>query len=157
MRFKSAVGGLIVVGLVSGLVAVYLQTKPTRSSVQTFVALIGAANRGDVSRAERLCSKRYRETHTIKAAVGGGIEGLPRNIHKNFQVWRDGASVLLCPTNRVGPVYRFVFEEATWRFDGPTGILGADGLMEPYGDHGEIVEEQSRARVKPASSTVPML
>ena len=131
-------GALIAVVVGSILIAVYIQTQPTRSSVQTFVGLIGAANRGDVPFAENLCSKRYRQTHRLQAALGGGIEGLPRNLHKNFQVWREGEAVFLCPTNRVGPVYRFVFEDARWRFDGPAGLLRGDGVLQPLDDEGVI-------------------
>ena len=141
MRLTWAFAVLVAVLLILALVAVVFQTQPTRSSVQTFVSLIGAANRGDVVEAERLCTKRYRQTHTIKAALGGGIEGLPRNIHKNFQVWRDSEFVLLCPTNRVGPVYQFVFEEALWRFDGIAGLLKSDGVLRPFGDESGIVED----------------
>ena len=140
MRLKWLIGVFVAVASVLGLVSVYFQTLPTRSSVQTFTALIGAANRGDVHAAERLCSRRYRQTHSIKAALGGGIEGLPRNIHKNFQVWRDGAFVMLCPTNRVGPVYRFVFEEAAWRFDGIAGLLQSDGVLRQLRDENEMIE-----------------
>lgn len=140
MRREWVIGPTVVAFVVLGLALVYVQTQPTRASVQTFSALIGAANRGDVRAAEPLCSKRYRQSHTIQAALGGGIEGLPRNIHKNFQVWRDGAIVLLCPTNRIGPVYRFVFEEAEWKFDGIAGLLQSDGLLRPLRDESELIE-----------------
>jgi hypothetical protein len=56
--------------------------------------------------------------------------GFPRNIHKNFQVWSEGDEVWLCPTNRVGPVYRFVLEGASWKFDGPVGVLKPGGQVE---------------------------
>jgi hypothetical protein len=48
---------------------------------------------------------------------------MPRNINKNFKAWREGPHVWICPTNRVGPVYQFVFENGGWRFDGPIAIL----------------------------------
>jgi hypothetical protein len=57
--------------------------------------------------------------------------GLPRNIHKNFQAWRHGKDVWICPTDRVGPIYQFVFEAGAWRFDGPVGILRARGEIVP--------------------------
>ena len=63
----------------------------------------------------------------MRPAHEGGIVGLPRNIHKNFQAWRQGPNVWLCPTNRVGPVYQFVRESGSWRFDGPVGILRGRG------------------------------
>ena len=53
--------------------------------------------------------------------------GIPRNINKNFQAWREGSNVWICPTNRIGPVYQFVFETGRWRFDGPVAILRARG------------------------------
>src|SRR5205823_8587313 len=102
-------------------------TAPTRAAVHTYTALLGAANRQDVAAASALCSARYRATHSLRPAPEGGLVGLPRNIHKNFQVWRSGPDVWLCPTNRVGPVYQFVHESGFWRFDGPVGILHGRG------------------------------
>ena len=57
----------------------------------------------------------------------GGVIGLPRNIHKNFRAWRHGSAVWICPMNRVGPLYQFVLEAGSWRFDGPIGILRGRG------------------------------
>ena len=57
--------------------------------------------------------------------------GLPRGIHRNFQAWREGDEVWLCPTDRVGPVYRFVFEGGAWKFDGLVGLLRPGGRVEP--------------------------
>ena len=35
--------------------------------------------------------------------------------------------MLICTSNRVGPVYRFVNEEGRWQFDGLVGILRSSG------------------------------
>jgi hypothetical protein len=64
----------------------------------------------------------------------GGIVGLPRSINKNFQAWRQGPNVWICPTNRVGPVYQFVLEGDDWRFDGPVGVLRPHGEFLPAGE-----------------------
>ena len=111
---------------------------PVRRSVLTYTELLGAANRPDLTDdqrldlARRLCSTRYLQTHDLKLAPEGGLVGIPRNIHQNFQAWRHGPHVWLCPTNRVGPVYQFVNENGSWRFDGPVGMLRPHGAMVPY-------------------------
>jgi hypothetical protein len=122
--------------LVGGLAAVVAWTRPVRESVRTYTELLGAANRQDVEAARRLCSSRYALTHPLSPAPDGGLVGLPRNIHKNFQAWQEGANVWLCPTNRVGPVYQFVREEGAWKFDGPVGILQGRGHFAPLEDGG---------------------
>ena len=38
------------------------------------------------------------------------------------------------PTNRVGPLYQFVFEAGAWRFDGPVGLLRGRGEVVPLAD-----------------------
>jgi hypothetical protein len=102
--------------------------------VRTFAALITAANSQDLETANSLCTRRYRKTHTLEPAGEGGIVGLPRNVSKNFQAWQEGSHVLICPTNRVGPVYRFVQEDGCWRFDGPVGLLMPDGRVQPLSE-----------------------
>ena len=114
--------GLVVPSWIAGL-------RATHGAVAAYVDLITAANAGDLAGVRRACSARYAATHPIRAAKEGGVVGLPRNIHKNFQAWRRGDHVLLCPTNRVGPVYRFVREGDAWKFDGPAGILGPGGQL----------------------------
>lgn len=109
-------------------------TQPTRAAVQVYTEILGAANRQDVEAARRLCSERYAMSHALRPAAFGGIVGLPRNIHQNFQVWRDGPNVLLCPTNRVGPVYQFVRESGAWKFDGPIGVLQGHGRLARFAD-----------------------
>jgi hypothetical protein len=105
-------------------------THPQRSSLQTYYAMIDAANRQDSTRARELCSSRYRQTHDLKSAPEGGLVGLPRGISKNFKAWRQGPNVWLCPSDRVGPVYQFISENGAWRFDGPIGLLQSDGRVE---------------------------
>ena len=84
--------------------------------------------------ARSLCSTRYLKTHPLAVAAEGGLVGIPRNINKNFKAWREGPNVWICPTNRIGPVYQFVFEDGGWRFDGPVGILRPWGEMVPMSD-----------------------
>jgi hypothetical protein len=111
-------------------------TAPERNSLRAYTNLISAANRGDLPTARSLCSTHYLETHNLRLASEGGLEGLPRGLHKNFQVWRQGRTVRLCPTNRVGPVYEFVREGtgAGWKFNGPIGILKGRGEFVPIAD-----------------------
>jgi hypothetical protein len=105
-----------------------ITTKPVRGAVRACTELFTIANRpglSDIDRlaaAAKLCSSRYLTTHRL-AVADGGLVGLPRNLNKNFQAWREGPNVWICPTNRVGPVYQFVFENGGWRFDGPVAIL----------------------------------
>ena len=108
--------------LAGALTAEVIATRPVRQAVATYMALIDAANRQDIDAVRGLCTERYLASHTPRPAREG-VVGLPRNIHKNFRAWRHGPNVWLCPTNRVGPLYQFVFESGSWRFDGPIGIL----------------------------------
>lgn len=132
--------GWVVLGLVAagvlgwGAARVVGSLVVTRRAVATFAALVGAANAGDLDAIGPLCSARYLREHRPEAAPGGGVVGLPRNIHKNFQAWREGGVVLLCPSDRVGPVYRFVPEGGRWKFDGLAGLLRAGGRVEPAGE-----------------------
>jgi hypothetical protein len=125
------IGGATVALMVAGVVVLAVWTAPVRGAVSAYSSMLGAANRGDVSAAAQLCSARYLAGHTLVASEEGGIIGLPRNIHKNFQAWRKGSDVWLCPSNRVGPVYRLVLEDGGWKFDGPVGLLGSGGEMTP--------------------------
>lgn len=127
----------VVVGLVALLGFEAYRTRAVRGAVRSFAALVTAANDGDLARAEGLCSRRYRAGHRLELAAEGGLVGLPRNVNKNFQAWRRGDDVLICPTNRVGPVYRFVEEEGAWRFDGTVGLLMPDGSVAEAGDFSE--------------------
>jgi hypothetical protein len=126
--------GVFAVLLAAALAAEIITTRPVRRAVTAYTALIGAANRQDLDAIRRLCTARYLRAHSPIPARGGGVVGLPRNIHKNFRAWRHGPDVWLCPTNRIGPLYRFVLEAGSWRFDGPVGILRARGEVVPYSD-----------------------
>lgn len=129
------IAGVITLILLGGLAFEIITTQPVRGALRTCTELFTIANRPGLSEAERrdaaraLCSRRYLQTHELKVADEGGIVGIPRNINKNFQAWREGPNVWICPTNRIGPVYQFVFENGGWRFDGPVGILRARGEM----------------------------
>ncbi len=103
----------------------------TRGGVATFTNLLASGNAGDLDAVRSHFSRRYLESHRIERSTEGGVVGLPRIIHKNFQAWVEGDDVWLCPTDRVGPVYRFVLEGGAWKFDGLVGLLRAGGRVEP--------------------------
>jgi hypothetical protein len=115
--------------LLGGLAFEIITTRPVRGAMRACTELFTVANRPGLGEAERLeaaralCSARYLRTHKLAVAPGEGLIGIPRNINKNFKAWREGPGVWICPTNRIGPVYQFVFEGGGWRFDGPVGIL----------------------------------
>ncbi len=121
--------------LLAGAALAYelVSTRPVREAVRTYSELVSAGNRADLSEeqrlsaARRLCSARYLSTGSLSLGPEGGIGGLPRTINKNFQAWREGPNVWICPTNRIGPVYQFVAENGHWRFDGLIAILRARG------------------------------
>jgi hypothetical protein len=110
-----------------------VSTRPVRQAVRAYTELMALGNRDDLPESERLaaarvlCSQRFRTSGRLRLGPEGGIAGLPRTINKNFQAWREGPNVWICPTNRVGPVYQFVFEDGRWRFDGLVGILRRGG------------------------------
>ncbi|MEA2630674.1 MAG: hypothetical protein QOE66_893 [Chloroflexota bacterium] len=132
--------GATVLVLAAALTAEVITTRPVRRAVTAYTALLDAANRQDLDAVRRLCTARYLAAHEPEPAREGGVVGLPRNIHKNFRAWRHGPNVWLCPTNRVGPLYQFVFEAGSWRFDGPVGILRGRGEVVPYAD---LIDDQS--------------
>ena len=100
-----------------------------RSALRTCSELFTIANRTDLPESERLtaarllCSSQYLAKHPLAFAAEGGIVGVPRNLSKNFQAWREGPNIWICTSNRVGPVYQFVFQDGVWRFDGLVAIL----------------------------------
>ena len=117
------------VGLV-GLAALIVLGPPwirtlrdTHDAIAVYTRLLDAANAQDVEAVRGLCSGRYLAAHPIRVAKEGGVIGLPRTIHPNFQAWRDRDDILLCPENRIGPVYRLHREDGSWKFDGPIGLL----------------------------------
>jgi hypothetical protein len=123
--------------LIGGLVFEVVTTQPVRGAMRALSELFTLANRPDLTEADRLnaarslCSARYLAAHPLAVTVEGGFIGFPRNINKNFKAWREGPNVWICPTNRIGPVYQFVFENNGWRFDGPVAILRPWGEIVP--------------------------
>jgi hypothetical protein len=130
-RVAWVAGALVVLAmLASPATRAVRSLRMTRGGMSTFTSLVASANVQNLEAVRSLCSARCRETHAIERSSEGGVIGLPRNIHKNFQVWREGDEVWLCPTNRVGPVYRLVLEAGSWKFDGLVGRLDARGRVE---------------------------
>lgn len=130
------IGAALVLAAIGGLAAMAISTAPTRGAVRAYSRLLAAANSQDIEGARAVCSSRYNLSHPLKPAADGGIVGLPRNIHKNFKVWKSGRDVWLCPTNRTGPVYQFVKEGGEWRFDGPIGNLMPGNVLVRLEDSG---------------------
>jgi hypothetical protein len=146
------IGGSVTVVLIAALAAEIIATRPVREAVTTYTALLAAANAGDLDAVGRLCTARYLRAHPPAPAREGGVVGLPRNIHKNFRAWRHGENVWLCPTNRIGPLYQFVFEAGAWRFDGPIGILRPRGEVVPYSD---LIDAEAVSPEEDAASDAP--
>lgn len=142
------IGLAIGLGVLALLIGEVLYTQPVRESVRAYTELLGAANRRDIPGEKRLaaarllCSRRYLETHDLRLAPGGGLVGIPRGIHKNYQAWRHQGNVWLCPTNRVGPIYQFVHESGSWKFDGPIGLLRPHWEVVPYVDSPEEATDE---------------
>jgi hypothetical protein len=118
--------------LVAGLGYEILSTGPVRGAVRAFSDLVTIGNRLDLPQetrmamAQELCSSAYLSHRPLALGPEGGIVGLPRAIDKNFEAWREGPNVWICPTKRTNtlrPVYQFVRERGAWRFDGPVAIL----------------------------------
>lgn len=134
---------LIALGIValvaSVLTGMYYWTRAERESMQCFVALMNAANQGDLEKMNLYCTQDYLKRQPLELAPEGGAKNIPRGIDKNFQVWRSGASVRVCPTNRVGPVYQFKHEQGRWKFDGVIGILRPGGRILPVDPQSQIV------------------
>lgn len=118
------------IALVAAVVAFeWTVTAPVRESMSTFLAIIGAADAGDMAAVRARCSRRFLATGELTAAKEGGLEGIPRRIHPNHSAWREQGDVLVCTGNREGPVYRFVHEPEGWRFDGLFGVKQGDGTI----------------------------
>ena len=137
-RRPIVIGMAVGLGIVAILIGEVLYTKPVRQAVLTYTRLLEAANRPGLNAEQRvdaaraLCSRHYLETHHVRVAPEGGLVGIPRGIHKNYQAWRRGSNVWICPTNRVGPIYQFVYEDGVWKFDGPIGLLRPHWEVVPY-------------------------
>jgi hypothetical protein len=138
--WKIVLGLLIAIAVVGGLAVEWFATRPVRNALNVYTALVTASNRPDLTDDERLeaasalCSERFRREHPLEIAPEGGIVGIPRNISKNFKAWREGSHVWVCPTNRIGPIYQFVYEDGRWKFDGLVGMLRAWGEVVPLKD-----------------------
>jgi hypothetical protein len=123
----------IAAALLGGLAFEIVTTQPVRGALRTCSELFTIANRPDLTDSARLdaaaqlCSKRYLERHPLSVAPEGGLVNIPRNLNKNFKAWREGPNVLICTSNRIGPIYQFVYEDGRWRFDGLVGILRSWG------------------------------
>ncbi|MDG3004104.1 hypothetical protein [Paludisphaera mucosa] len=123
--------------LAGGLAFEVVATRPVRQAVRAYSELIALANRPDLADPARIeaarpyYTTRYLASHPIRPAAEGGIVGLPRYIGKNFQAWRQGAGVWICPTNRTGFVYQLVEEDGRWRFDGLVGLLQSRNVLVP--------------------------
>lgn len=129
-RFMYVVLALLAIVIGGAVVIlVVVHTGPQREAIQVYTRLVFAAESGNVDAAKALCTRRYVREHGVTLAASGGLVGLPRTIHKNFQAWREGPEVWFCPTNRMGPVYRFREEGGSWRFDGLVGLLEPGGVI----------------------------
>jgi hypothetical protein len=141
---RNIAAGAACVAVVAAVLAYeVVATRPVREAVRAYSELVTVANRPDLSAADRLeaarpyFSARYLATHTLETAREGGVVGLPRYINKNFQAWREGDAVWLCPSNRIGPVYQLVKEQGRWKFDGLVGILRSRNVLVPADDSPE--------------------
>jgi hypothetical protein len=132
----TAIGILILAALAFEIIA----TQPIRGAVRTCSKLFTVANQPDLPTRERLraaselCTARYLKQHPLEVAPEGGLVNIPRNLNKNYKAWREGPNVLICTSNRVGPIYQFVYEGDRWRFDGLAGVLGPWGQVMPASD-----------------------
>lgn len=131
-RLKSP-RGIAAVAAVAALILIAIRLVPAEFAkqrvVRNYARLLAASFAGDLETVRSLCSTRYLRERPPEPAPQGGVKGMPRGINKNFQVWRDGPVVLLCPTNRIGPVYEFVWEDG-WKFNGSIGLLRSGGRLE---------------------------
>ena len=128
-----AVGALVVVLLIPVVVRTIGNLAVTRRAVAVYARLIASANVGNLAAVRSLCASRYLQEHPLKRSIQGGLVGFPRQIHPNYQVWREGGEVWLCPGNRVGVVVRFVAKAGVWKYAGVVGLLRSDGRIEPAG------------------------
>jgi hypothetical protein len=119
----------IALASVGGLAFEIVTTQPVRAALRTCSELFTIANRPDLTDSKRLaaarllCTERYLREHPLAVAPEGGLVNIPRNLNKNYKAWREGPNVLICTSNRFGPIYQFTYEGGRWRFDGLIGIL----------------------------------
>ena len=139
---RMVIGGVAgVLVAVTSVVAMVIQTAPVRGVVRAYTEIAGAAHAGDLEHVRSLCSSRYLRTHRLEEAAEEGVKGVPRNLNKNFKAWREGEAVWLCPTSRMGPIYQFVKEGGSWKFDGPIGLMDAHGRVERMAEGAEVEYE----------------
>lgn len=129
-------GLAVVIALGIVLVVEIRMTAPVRGAVRAYTRLLNAANRGDLEAVRALCTASYLQRHPPRLAKEGGVEGMPRTIHKNYQAWREGQAVLLCPSNRVGPVFQFLPSSDGWKFDGFVGLLQPGNIFNKISPEG---------------------
>jgi hypothetical protein len=119
----------IALALLAALAFEIITTQPVRGALRTCSELFTVANRPGLTDSQRLaaarllCTERYVKEHPLAVAPEGGLVNIPRNLNKNYKAWREGPNVLVCTSNRVGPIYQFTYEGNRWRFDGLIGIL----------------------------------
>ena len=141
------IGAAIVLLLLGGLAFEVISTQSVRGAVRTCSELFTIANRDGLTDSERLtaaralCSTRYLQKHPLALAPEGGIVNIPRNINMHFKAWHDGPNIWICPRDRVGPVYQFVFEDGRWRFDGLIANMDRYGQIVRAVDFGELGTE----------------
>ena len=141
----------IALALIGGLAFEIITTQPVRGALRTCSELFTVANRPGLSDSQRLaaarplCTERYVKEHPLAVAPEGGLVNIPRNLSKNYKAWREGANVLICTSNRIGPIYQFAYEGDRWRFDGLFGIL------RPWG---EVVRTSELPDPEPQADTI---
>jgi hypothetical protein len=136
LGFALILAAVVLAGL--GSYAEIVRTRPLRQGVATLYKLVAAGNREDLEAARRHCTARVLRESPPRIEGGGGVTGLPRSIDPNFKAWRHGPEVWVCPTDRVGPVYRMVEEGGAWKFDGLVGYRQADGEVVPRLEPGGV-------------------
>ncbi len=140
------VAAAVVLILLGGLAYEIVATRPVRGALRDLLRAASRPPIGPTSGRTNGSRRRGRSargdisarTSSTSPQDGQGLVGIPRNLNKNFKAWREGPNVWICPTNRVGPVYQFVLEDGTWRFDGPVGILRPWAEIVPMDDVPEV-------------------
>jgi hypothetical protein len=145
-RWGAVCGIVALISAVLGYLAV--STWETRKAVRSYTQMTVAVNAQDLDALRKLCTRRYLSVHTLSPAKEGGVVGFPRMIHKNFQAWREGEAVWVCPTNRVGPIYQFLVEDGQWKYDGVIGLLRSGRQI-------SILTDEARSSENDSSLTVP--
>ena len=134
------IGAAAVAALIAALVVMGVRTRPVRQSVIAFTELLAAANVQDLSRS-RGSARAHLAEHPPVPAPEGGIVGLPRNVHPNFQAW-PGPPRLALPHQPRRPDLSIRPRRGAWKFDGPIGLLRGRGqiILDPELTHPEDAE-----------------